>query len=337
MLSLLATPLLAALLAAASPSLPPPGHPGVFRRAARAEDGVHVALYLYVPEAPRSRAPLFVLLPDLGTNHIWFDQGQAGYARWLCDQGFPVVTLDWRGQGLSETPFPAPTIDDLLTRDLPVAANALGPDTPLILLGWGYSGALAYAAAAGPLGPRVLGVVALNAVVALDVPNGHVTKLLESRGGVNLGRRLGVKAPQRDETLFQLLWQHGSTLDDDSVVALRSHGLGSLSFAQVAQLKQWMKDGHTQLGGQPYPELVRQVKAPVLEIDAMLDNWTHPEFAQAVRDLLPLSQVTPYAVSRFAGFREDLGHVGLVQGEVARRELLPLVVQFGEKLRKAQP
>ena len=45
-----------ALALAASPS-----QPGTYRKAARASDGVHVALFLYRPERPAPGAPLVVL------------------------------------------------------------------------------------------------------------------------------------------------------------------------------------------------------------------------------------------------------------------------------------
>jgi len=318
------------LLLALAMTLGSPTRPGTYRRAAPAADGMHIAVFLYLPERPLPGAPLLVLLPDLGTTHAVFDISGEGLARELCARGLPVATLDWRGTGLSQVPPREPTLDDLLALDLPAAADALGPERPLVLVGWGYSGALAYAAAAsGPLAGRVRGVVALNGVVQLDVPNAMVERLLDNGGGaVDLPRLLASPAPQRKGDLFQLLWVHGATLDDGLAARILANAMAPLSGPEASQLRAWMHAGATTLGGQPYPASLGSVKAAVLALDGMRDNWTHPEFASAVRDHLPEAQLSVQPITTFEGFDEDLGHLGLVLGPTSAKQLVPRVVRF---------
>lgn len=320
-----------ALALALSLAAPPaaPTRPGAYRRAVTAADGTHLAVFLYRPERPIPGAPLLVLLPDLGATHEFFDIAGMGLARALADRGLTVATLDWRGTGLSQIPQRAPTLDDLLQLDVPAVADALGPEQPLVLVGWGYSGALAYAAAAGPLAKRTRAVVSLNGVVALDVPNAIVERLFGPDGGaLALGRALATSAPQRRGNLFNLLWTHGSRVDSTIAGELLAHGIASLSEPQQAQVRAWMQRGSTTLGGKNYPQLLRELDVPVLAFLGTRDNWTHPEFAGPVRDYVPDARLVFAPVTKFEGFDEDLGHVGLVLGRTAEKQLVPLVLEF---------
>lgn len=306
-----------------------PTQPGAYRRAAPAADGVHVAVYLYLPDRPEPGAPLLVLLPDLGTTHQVFDIAGEGLARELSARGFAVATLDWRGTGLSQLPPHAPTLDDLLALDVPVVADAQGPAREVVLVGWGYSGALAYAAALGKLGDRVRGIIALNAVVKLDVPNAPVDRLLDQEGApVDLPRLLSSPAPQRRGNLFDLLWAHGAKLDPEIAARILADALVPIPAPQAAQLRTWMRTGSTTLGGLPYPACLTGLRAPVLALDGMADNWTHPEFASPIRDYVPEDHLRVRPITTFEGFDEDPGHLGLVLGRTARRELVPLMVEF---------
>jgi alpha-beta hydrolase superfamily lysophospholipase len=325
--ALLALALAVSAAPAAMPQ-PPPSRPGTYRRAAPAADGVHIASFVYVPERPASGAPAVLLVPDLGTTHDLYDFQGGGLARELCARGLTVVTFDWRGSGLSQWPAREPTLDDLLTLDLPTAAAALGPERPLVLVGWGWGGALAYAAAAGPLQARVRGVVTLNGVVAADVPSEIVDRLFSTAGALDLSRELASPAPQRRGSLFELLWAYPNPLGDGVQDAVLGHALSPLSAPQVAQLHAWMKSGQTTLGGKPYPELLRGLEAPVLALTAESDNWTHPEFASAIADHVPAARLERRPVTTFEGFGADLGHLGLVLGSTATRELAPRIAAF---------
>lgn len=315
-----------ALTLAGSP--PPPHGPGTFRRAALAADGTHVAVFLYVPERPIPGAPLVVLLPDLGTTHEVFDVDGDGLARQLSGRGLAVATLDWRGTGLSQVPAQPASLDDLLTLDLPTAANVEGADRKLVLVGWGYSGALAYAAASGVLARRTVGVVSLNGVVSLDVPNATVERLFAAGDAVDLPLVLANPAPQRRGTLFDLLWTQGAPLDDTVAGDLLVRALAPISELEASQLRDWMRDGKTTLGGRPYPDQLGKLEAPVLAFLGMRDNWTHPEFAGPIRDWVPEKRLQFEPVNRFEGYDEDLGHLGLVLGHTCDKQLVPLMVEF---------
>ncbi|MBS2029187.1 MAG: alpha/beta hydrolase [Deltaproteobacteria bacterium] len=317
------TAFLALLLAAA----PAPAKPGVYRRAAISADGLHLAVYLYVPERPLVGAPPVLLVPDLGTTHDIYDVAGEGLARELASRGLTVETFDWRGTGLSQVPDHDPTLDELLAQDLPTAASALG-DRPMVLLGWGFGGALAYAAAVGPLKAQTHGIIALNAVVDADVPNAIVERLFASGDALDLSRELASPAPQRRGSLFDLLWVHGATLDATEVNAVQAHALAPLSASQVAQLNAWMHARTTTLGGKPYPDQLSELDVPVLALLGMRDNWSHPEFASTIHDHAPKSHVELKPLTTFEGYREDPGHLGLILGRTAREQLAPLMVDF---------
>jgi len=321
---------LLALLLAASPAAVEtgaPNKPGVYRRAAISADGLHLAVYLYVPERPLVGAPPVLLVPDLGTTHDIYDVAGEGLARELASRGLTVETFDWRGTGLSQLPDHDPTLDELLAQDLPTAAAALG-EKSFVLLGWGYGGALAYAAAAGPLKAQTRGVIALNSVVDADVPNPIVERLFAGGDALDLSRELASPAPQRRGSLFDLLWVHGATLDASEVNAIEAHTLTPLSASQVSQLSAWMHTRTTMLGGKPYPDQLSELEAPVLALLGMRDNWSHPEFANNIHDHAPKSHVEVHPLTTFEGYREDPGHLGLVLGRTAREELVPLMVDF---------
>ena len=230
-----------------------------------------------------------------------------------------------------------PSLDDLLLKDLPAICDLTGPDRPIVLVGWGYAGAIAYAAAAegSPLKQRIVGVVSLGGVVELDAPpNAHLAKLWEGKQPVDLSLAMQRRVPGRTESLFELLWVHGSSLDTQSKQDFRAHGLSVISSNQIAQLRSWAASGKTTLGGRPYPEQLRTLKVPVWELDGMLDAWSHPEAASAVRDYVPRELLEARAATRFVGFAEDPSHLGLVQGKVAEQEILPMLLSFRDKLER---
>jgi pimeloyl-ACP methyl ester carboxylesterase len=301
---------------------------GEYRRAAITDDGLRLGVYLYQPPAAEADPPTVVLLPDLGASHLAFDEPRHGLARLLRARGLRVLTLDWRGTGTSSNGTSADDLSVFLLHDLPAALRTLGGREPVVLVGWGYGGSIAYAAAAaGPLASRIAGVVGLNAVVDAEVPNALVERLLtRGRGGLDLAHDLSQPCADGLEDLFARLWTHGSAIDAAASTALRTRGLGGLTAGQVNGLLAWMKQGHTELGGD-YPEMLSGIRVPVMAVLGPLDNWTHPEFASGIIDRLPKGHVRLVRVSRLEGFGGDAGHVGMVTGPLAR-ELAPMIETF---------
>lgn len=308
---------------AAPAAVAPPDVEGVHRRPATAADGVRIATFLYVPERPEAGRPTVVLLPDLGTTHAAFELAGGGFALGLMKRGHRVASLDWRGTGLSETPATPYALEELARFDVPAAIGAVAPEGPVVLVGWGYGGTIAAAVAAGPLAGRIAGVVLLDGPVALDVPNDSVRRLLEPEGPLDLVRALARPAAGRSDTLFDLLFAHGGHLPPALTREFAARALAPLSAGQVAALRSWMATGATQFEGQPYPQLLTGVKAPVLALTGLRDNWTHPEFAAAIRDVLPRDRVRLEPVNRFEGWGDDAGHLALVLGPLAEREIVP--------------
>ncbi len=102
------------------------------------------ALYRYTrTAAPTRRTPVFLVLPMINRAYILDLRPGASFVRFLLDQGFDVFLLDWGVPGDEDRDL---DLDTLLTRYLPRAtrkASEAAGGAPLTVLGYCIGGALA--------------------------------------------------------------------------------------------------------------------------------------------------------------------------------------------------
>ena len=67
----------------------------------------------------------------------------ACYRNYFCAQGYKVLLIDTRGQGLSRAPLSASYSIDRMTADIKAVVTALGIALPFYLVGWSLGGAVA--------------------------------------------------------------------------------------------------------------------------------------------------------------------------------------------------
>lgn len=111
------------------------------RRSVRAADGYELAAHVHAAEDARGTV---LIVPAMGVRQAFYD----GFAQWLAQQGFNVVTFDYRGMGLSRRGslrgFQADLFDwaRLDAAAMVDAAASLAPGRPLYWLGHSLGGQL---------------------------------------------------------------------------------------------------------------------------------------------------------------------------------------------------
>lgn len=272
--------------------------------------------------APEGAARVAVLVPDLGTTPAWFlstGKGQAGLAELLTEAGVPWVAVAWPKEGAGSLAA--------LELGLVASLNTLLPKGDLLFVGWGWGGGLALDAAAGPLRARTAGFVSLDAVAEADVPSPALRGALNGAGTLDLAALLAAPAPLGKGSGFELWWSHGAPLAAEESSFLLARGFAPLSAGLRADWLGWMDTGRTTLAS-AYPAALTQLTCPVLLVTGLTDGWSNPEFAAALRDHIPRGRVKAMPISKLMGFTEDVGHAGLLRGDVARTEVLPPVVTW---------
>ncbi|MBX5482065.1 MAG: hypothetical protein IRZ16_09555 [Myxococcaceae bacterium] len=221
---------------------------GVFRRRIVTSDGVPLALYRYQPAGGGHFAPPVLLIADVGFNREMFDLHGFGLAPWLRARGRDVFVLEPRGHGASGVPE-GWHLADIARRDLPAAVAAIhaargAADERIDIVAHGFSGALAIAAAAGPLAGDV-GRVALLATPAVpEVPNRFAQAVLEAGGSFST-----LPLDPAGAAIFELLFARHGRFSHGRLGELRRTALGDLSATAAHELLDWMRTGDLPLGG----------------------------------------------------------------------------------------
>jgi predicted alpha/beta hydrolase len=106
----------------------------------RTQDGFELDATWFEPAAPARAVAL--MAPATGVPQRFY----APFAQWLCQRGFAVLTMDYRGMGTS-TEAPQASMRDWMLRDLPVGLDAVlararqsGQRLPVIWLGHSLGG-----------------------------------------------------------------------------------------------------------------------------------------------------------------------------------------------------
>ena len=74
--------------------------------------------------------------------------------------------------------------------------------------------------------------------------------------------------------------------------------------------------------------MVRAWSGPTLLVIAPRDNWIHPEFAVPVRDLLSRERCRLVVLGALSGCHHDYGHLGMLLGDDAGRDVFARVARF---------
>ncbi|MCC6751192.1 MAG: alpha/beta fold hydrolase [Deltaproteobacteria bacterium] len=319
---------------------------------ARTVDGWRLALRRYQPGEPVKDAPPLLLCPGLGMSGEVFDAGDVSLARYLSAQGYDVWVLDFRGRGRSSRPRlwgryrPNWSFDEYLEFDLPAALAEIRGRTGASEVSWvGFGGgALAMlAVVAEREGPRLGRGVALAAPAYFRRQSEHISpwlvrllRFVPSRALVALAAPLlgRVNLPP-----FRWLC-HADNVDGTIYRRVMVTAFSGCAPKELDQLADWLeRDVLTGFDdGRDYRKELARIELPVLLISGPRDRLAPPSMVQETFETLEHARDKQLVVAgRLGGMSANYGHLDLLIGRNAPRDVFPLIARWLERRAEEQP
>ncbi len=304
-----------------------PDQPLLRRLYYRADDGWQAPLFRLEAPAGTSGEPV-ILAHGLGVNRYSLDYASGlSLARAIRAAGFEVFLLEHRGDRSALRPPRARPfdVDDIATRDVPAAIDAVRHDTGferVLFVGHALGGQLLYAHMAHARGDDLAAAVTLCAAVRFDGPSTTarsvpvVRALLPRRWHLPMRLAATLAAPRMPSI---------GHVPGELARGLLLHGTEDLGLGVARQVLLWLETGTLcdRDDRLDYLEALAGVPTPTLVLAGAQDSICPPEHALPVLDYLPGElQILPG------------GHLDPLLGQ-AREQAWPRVVSWLEKHRRA--
>lgn len=318
-----------------------------------APDGWQLAAYRY---PNRSKGYPVLLVHGLGTNRFDVDFPDSRYsiAKFLHKRGFDVWIVELRGTGQSHKPglitrtlsryLTDWTFDDFVFKDLPAVVDYIRKKTGRKKLHWvGHSlgGTLIYAAIETMGNAVCASGVTLGAAMSATAKIGLIKFLLKidplaermpflptrhlARMAAPMARWL---APMEDNFFYAI-----DNVEMQMIETALKVAVENVSSPLFLQLHDWYKNNHFRALDRPfsYRDNLKMIKAPFLVCAGSVDGLTgYPDVHFAFRRIG--SRKKRFRVfSRESGCRTEYGHLDLVMGKNARREVFPVIADWLKK------
>lgn len=257
----------------------------------RADDGWRAPLFrLEAP--PGATGEPVVLAHGLGVNRHSLDYAEGlSLARAIRAAGFQVFLLEHRGDREAIAPPQARAfdVDDIATRDLPAAIDAVREETGfarVLYVGHALGGQLLYAHMAHARGDDLAAAVTLCAAVQFDRPRSGARMLPIVRA--LLPRRWSL--PTRLAAKLAAPGHRGlGELSGELSRGMLLHGASDLGLGVARQALLWVERGSLcdRDDRLDYVEALAGVPTPTLVVAARSDTVCPPDYAVGVLDHLP--------------------------------------------------
>ncbi len=329
---------------------------------AHTRDGVRLALYNYrPPKLEPHRMPVF-LCHGMGSNRADLDypglDQDLSLARYLHRHGHDVWVVELRGAGRSSRPGPLGlgygwVLDDYIVHDIPAAVRRVLDLTARPAIHWvGHSmgGMLAYPflAMSDPdicrscvtVGAPSLARVshwafdaALKGVWALDyvpvLPNKWTARLFSPfvrylRGSI--------------ERLLGTFIYNPENMTDETLRCLMQNAVENLSPALVKHLGEAYKTKHHRSYYRTFSirDNLRRIETPVLIVAGSLDEMTPADDLKYVYEHVSSNDKEFVIVGKQSGATAEYGHVDLILGKNAPRDVFPMIQAWIARHEKAE-
>jgi hypothetical protein len=160
-------------------------------------------------------------------------------------------------------------------------------------------------------------VVAMNTPAAPELPNLATEQLL--RGGGHFTSL---------EPSLELVLSRGGLFDSAVLSELRGTGFSDLGPVASAELLGWMKTGDLALAdGTTISARLSRYDRPTLLVLGLQDNFAHPEFASALREL-SRAAITVRVLNRLNFLKEDYSHLSMLHGQDVERDVFKPALDF---------
>lgn len=315
------------------------------RLTAVTSDGWELAVY-YRPAPNRRFEEPVLLCHGLAVNHYNFDfDPPYSVAHALAEAGFDCFTVEWRGTGGSQKPPEGRSwgdfcADDHIDKDAPalieLALRKSGAKQ-VFWLGHSLGGLIGYATAAGPMGGKIKGLLALGAPVYFRYDSAL-------RRALNVGtwaaRPLGRRQRWMTVTTAPFLGYVTLPLTD---LIINPEGMtpklqrqvwalmmSSVSYKLLLQFKDWIThDAFRSFDRQiDYRARLSQLTLPMLVMGGSADKLATPDNVRAQAELPRSEDKTVLIFGKENGDRLDYGHGDLLFGTYVPEEIYPRFAEW---------
>ncbi|MBT6178396.1 MAG: alpha/beta fold hydrolase [Deltaproteobacteria bacterium] len=312
-------------------------------------DGWSIAIHHYAPRGSTKQSTPVLLCHGISSNkYNWDLNDEYSFPDYIASKGFDTYVVELRGSGQSTKPglFDEKeydySFDDYVLRDLPAAINFVSSRSETGQVHWmGHSmGSMVMYAYLQRVGQEKI-----RSVTAVGSP----PKLFE--GNESLGRSIGlfpvvdwfydelpsgllvktvaplaypgVIAPQH------VLWNYDN-LDPAVARQTGAHAVDNLSSKVVRQLVKGAADGYlsSEDGHHNYTDGMKKIEVPIFFVVGGLDQMAPPAVMVEAFRKVQSKDKRIEILSRANGYAHDYGHVDLVLGKTAPREVFPLLEQW---------
>lgn len=318
-------------------------------------DGWRLAAYRYRPLRGRGRRYPVLLIHGMSTNRfdVDFSNPRLSLAKYLNRQGFDTWVVELRGTGKSYRRGLVPglkaklwsdwTFDDHIFKDLPVVVDYLKKVTKRRKFHWvGHSlgGTVVYAAI-GALGSSVCASAAvLGAAMSASAKPGIVKLGLKADPLVKrlpilpfvLLAKLGRSASRWLLPLEDNNYYSAENMDPETIQEALRVAVENVSVPLFMQMHGWYKNNHFCSVDKKvsYRDNLKKIKSPFLVGAGSVDGVTpYPDVHFGYRRLGSKDKKL-VVFGKEQGFMTDYGHVDLVLGRHAPREVYPVIADWLE-------
>jgi pimeloyl-ACP methyl ester carboxylesterase len=312
----------------------------VTRLTVQTADEWELQLLRLEPRERRHPNPV-LLLHGFGTNGfvMWHQPGPS-LGSYLCDQGFLVWCLEFRGTRSSRHPtfrraFADISVDAKIARDLPAALDRVldaSAAQAVDIVGHSLGGTTVYAYLASHDGGRVGRCVTISSPLQFRLPVAAHAAAFLSRGwiGAALPRRLPMRRfcelGLRSNVVFPARPHFNmDNVDRSMLLRMMRDGVDDGSLREIVQLVSWSRVGGFRSldGSVDYQSGLARIRAPMLLLGAAADQHVPPESLTEVAAALGSPHKEIRIIGKAGGARADYGHTDLLLGRHATREVFP--------------
>ena len=306
------------------------------------KDGWKLPVFVY---PGNKNKPAILYLHGLGANHNNFN-GYKGFsfAELFSKEGYGGYSIDFRGHGQSYSVSDKKTVstDDMIYYDLPALIDFVKKRgvKKYFLLGHSMGGMVSLEYAALNNDPALLGIVPIAGPVTFTVGTiGRIGKLINLTKFI---RPFGNKVYNRIPAYFLKPFigylmglpelnflGNPENMDPKQLSILLTRAVSDMPLSIVPQFKAAMKRGSYNFkNGMSYFKPIKNIRIPVLMIAGSVDNLVDPYSVIKEYDRISSKDKTLIIAGQANGFRENYGHIDLVVGKYALKEIYPIVKKW---------
>ena len=316
---------------------------------ATTNDGWNLALHHYPAQGERRGTyPVVVCHGIMSNRHNWDLLGERSFPEYISRQGYDTWLIELRGSGESDKPGwfgerkADYTFDDYVLRDVPAFLRYVTDVTGAPQVHWvGHSmgGMIIYAYLQRGDQELMRSVIAVgsppligdgNELVNLSLPLVPVAERIydELPSGL-FTKATGALAFPALLPQMHLFWNYDNMNVEVARMAA-THAVDNIPTSVLEQLTKGSEKGHLKSadGSYDYTLGLHKILVPFFLVAGASDQLAPPGILMGAYDRIGSARKRIEVLSEANGYEHDYGHVDLVLGESAPREVFPLLKEW---------